>query len=58
MTKTYMITAYYKEYFTIDVDANSIEEAEAKALDNQTEWEALQVPSTGTVPVIEDVEEV
>ena len=56
--KTYIITAYYKEYFTIDVDANSMEEAEAKALENQTEWEALQVPSTGTVPVIEDVEEV
>jgi glutaredoxin len=53
-----MITGYYKEYFTIDVDANSIEEAEAKALENKTEWEALQVPSTGTVPVIEDVEEV
>ena len=57
MTKTYTITAYYKEYFTIDIDANSIEEAKDKALENQTEWKALQVPSTGIAPIIEDVEE-
>jgi hypothetical protein len=58
MTKTYTITAYYKEYFTIDVEANSIQEAKIKALDNQEDWEALQIPTTGIAPIIEDVEEV
>ena len=58
MTKTYTVTAYYKEYFTIDVEANSIQEAKIKALDNQENWEALQIPATGIAPIIEDVEEV
>ena len=58
MTKTYTIRAYYKEYFTTDVEANSIQEAKIKALDNQEDWEALQIPSTGITPIIEDVEEV
>jgi hypothetical protein len=58
MTKTYTITAYYKEYFTFDVEANSIQEAKIKALDNQEDWEALQIPATGISPIIEDVEEV
>lgn len=58
MTKTYTIRAYYKEYFTFDVEANSIKEAKIKALDNQEDWEALQIPSTGVTPIIEDVEEV
>jgi hypothetical protein len=39
MTKTYTIRAYYKEYFTTDVEANSIQEAKIKALDNQEECE-------------------
>jgi hypothetical protein len=56
--KTYTITAYYKEYFTVDVEANSIQEAKIKALDNQEDWEALQIPATGIAPIIEDVEEV
>jgi hypothetical protein len=56
--KTYAITAYYKEYFTVDVEANSIQEAKIKALDNQQDWEALQIPFTGIAPIIEDVEEV
>jgi hypothetical protein len=56
--KTYAITAYYKEYFTVDVEANSIQEAKIKALDNQQDWEALQIPITGIAPIIEDVEEV
>ena len=56
--KTYAITAYYKEYFTVDVEANSIQEAKIKALDNQQDWEALQIPFTGITPIIEDVEEV
>ena len=56
--KTYAITAYYKEYFTVDVEANSIQEAKIKALDNQEDWEALQIPTTGIAPIIEDVEEV
>jgi hypothetical protein len=58
MTKTYTIRAYYKEYFTTDVEANSIQEAKIKALDNQEDWEALQIPVTGIAPIIEDVEEV
>jgi hypothetical protein len=58
MTKTYTIRAYYKEYFTVDVEANSIQEAKIKALDNQEDWEALQIPVTGIAPIIEDVEEV
>jgi hypothetical protein len=58
MTKTYTIRAYYKEYFTVDVEANSIQEAKIKALDNQEDWEALQIPTTGITPIIEDVEEV
>ena len=58
MTKTYTIRAYYKEYFTFDVEANSIQEAKIKALDNQEDWEALQIPATGITPIIEDVEEV
>ena len=58
MTKTYTIRAYYKEYFTFDVEANSIKEAKIKALDNQEDWEALQIPTTGITPIIEDVEEV
>jgi len=58
MTKTYTIRAYYKEYFTTDVEANSIQEAKIKALDNQKDWEALQIPATGIAPIIEDVEEV
>ena len=58
MTKTYTIRAYYKEYFTTDVEANSIQEAKIKALDNQEDWEALQIPTTGITPIIEDVEEV
>ena len=58
MSKTYTIRAYYKEYFTVDVEANSIQEAKIKALDNQEDWEALQIPTTGIAPVIEDVEEV
>ena len=58
MTKTYTIRAYYKEYFTFDVEANSIQEAKIKALDNQKDWEALQIPATGITPIIEDVEEV
>ena len=58
MTKTYTIRAYYKEYFTFDVEANSIREAKIKALDNREDWEALQIPSTGVDPIIEDVEEV
>jgi hypothetical protein len=58
MTKTYTIRAYYKEYFTTDVEANSIQEAKIKALDNQEDWEALQIPSTGIDPIIEYVEEV
>ena len=58
MTKTYTIRAYYKEYFTFDVEANSIQEAKIKALDNQEDWEALQVAFTGNAPIIEDVEEV
>lgn len=58
MTKTYTITAYYKEYFTVDVEANSIQEAKIKALDNQQDWEALQIPATGMDPIIDDVEEV
>jgi hypothetical protein len=58
MTKTYTITAYYKEYFTVDVEANSIQEAKIKALDNQQDWEALQIPDTGIDPIIENVEEV
>jgi hypothetical protein len=58
MTKTYTIRAYYKEYFTVDVEANSIQEAKIKALDNQEDWEALQIPTTGIAPIIEDVEEV
>ena len=58
MTKTYTIRAYYKEYFTVDVEANSIREAKIKALDNQEDWEALQIPVTGIAPIIEDVEEV
>ena len=58
MTKTYTITAYYKEYFTIDVEANSIQEAKIKALDIQEDWVALQIPATGIAPIIEDVEEV
>jgi hypothetical protein len=58
MTKTYTIRAYYKEYFTTDVEANSIQEAKIKALDNQEDWEALQIPTTGIAPIIEDVEEV
>lgn len=58
MTKTYTIRAYYKEYFTTDVEANSIQEAKIKALDNQEDWEALQIPTFGIAPIIEDVEEV
>jgi hypothetical protein len=58
MTKTYTVRAYYKEYFMFDVEANSIKEAKIKALDNQENWEALQIPSTGVSPVIEYVEEV
>ena len=58
MTKTYTITAYYKEYFTVDVEANSIQEAKIKALDNQQDWEALQIPDTGIAPIIDNVEEV
>jgi hypothetical protein len=58
MTKTYTIRAYYKEYFTVDVEANSIQEAKIKALDNQEDWEALQIPTTGIAPIIEDVEEI
>ncbi len=58
MTKTYTVRAYYKEYFTFDVEANSIKEAKIKALDNQENWEALQIPATGVNPVIEYVEEV
>jgi hypothetical protein len=58
MTKTYTVRAYYKEYFTVDVEANSIQEAKIKALDNQEDWEALQIPTTGIAPIIEDVEEI
>jgi hypothetical protein len=58
MTKTYTIRAYYKEYFTTDVEANSIREAKIKALENREDWEALQIPSTGIDPIIEYVEEV
>ena len=58
MTKTYTVRAYYKKYFTFDVEANSVKEAKIKALDNQENWEALQIPSTGVSPVIEYVEEV
>ena len=58
MAKTYTVRAYYKEYFTFDVEANSIKEAKIKALDNQENWEALQIPATGVSPVIEYVEEV
>jgi hypothetical protein len=58
MTKTYTIRAYYKEYFTIDVEAKSIRKAKIKALESREDWEALQIPSTGIDPIIEDVEEV
>jgi hypothetical protein len=58
MTKTYTILAYYQNYFTVDVEANSIQEAKIKALDNQQDWEALQIPMTEIAPIIENVEEV
>jgi len=58
MTKTYTVRAYYKEYFTTDVEANSIREAKIKALESREDWEALQIPSTGIDPIIEYVEEV
>ena len=56
MTKTYSITAYYKNWFHCEVQADNEQQAREIALEN-TNWEHLE-SEEHKIPTIEDIEEV